>query len=68
VRGVLGTASVTTVFSHAAEGVGVAQARLHARSLLDLFDVESVGTAVLVAALAPNLEYGHWQDRLRHPA
>ena len=56
VRGVLGATTITTVFYLATEGVGVARAREHVRTLLDLFDVASVDRAVLAAALDAGFE------------
>ena len=51
VRGVLGATTITTVFYLATKAVGIAKARLHVRSLLDLFDVASLDRGVLAAAL-----------------
>ncbi len=39
------------MLQRATTGIGVARARLHLRSLLDLFDVASVDRSLLVAAL-----------------
>ena len=66
VRGVLGATTITTVFYLATKGVGVAQARLHVRSLLDLFDVASVDRAVLVAAL--DAGFDDFEDGVLHEA
>ena len=66
VRGVLGATTITTVFYLATKGVGVAQARLHVRSLLDLFDVASLDRAVLVAALEAGFD--DFEDGVLHEA
>ena len=66
VRGVLGATTITTLFYLATKGVGVAQARLHVRSLLDLFDVASVDRAVLAAAL--DTGFDDFEDGVLHEA
>lgn len=66
VRGVLGATTITTLFYLATKGVGVAQARLHVRSLLELFDVASVDRAVLAAAL--DTGFDDFEDGVLHEA
>ena len=62
----LGATTITTVFYLATKGVGVARAREHVRTLLDLFDVASVDRAVLAAALDAGFE--DYEDGVLHEA
>jgi predicted nucleic acid-binding protein len=66
VTGVLGATTVTTVFYLAAKAVGVAEARVHVRSLLDLFDVAAIDRAVLVRALDSGFD--DFEDGVLHEA
>ena len=66
VRGVLGATSVTTIFYLATKSVGANAARHHVRALLELFDVASVGRAVLVRAL--DAGFADFEDGVLHEA
>ncbi len=66
VSGVLGATTLTTIFYLLAKAVGVAEARTHVRSLLEVFDVAAVDRAVLVGAL--DAGFGDFEDGVLHEA
>ncbi len=66
VSGVLGATTLTTVFYLLVKAIGVADARTHVRSLLDLFGVAAVDRAVLVGALDAGFE--DFEDGVLHQA